>query len=206
MIAPPQQGHLVVFMRWPEAGKTKTRLIPALGAEGAAALHRQMAEQTLAIARAFCGEHDVLLTVCFTGTTPDVMQSWLGQDIAFEMQVAGDLGARLRHTSEQHCAAGAYVLIIGTDCPELTPAVLERAAAAMVSHDVVLGPAQDGGYYLIGVKQACAALFEGMAWGESTVCRATEAAAAAEGLSLKRLSILSDVVRPEDLVVASDCV
>jgi hypothetical protein len=83
---------------------------------------------------------------------------------------------------------------------ELSPAILAQANAALASHDVVLGPAADGGYYLIGVKRPCAALFTGIAWGESRVCRDTEAAATAEGLCVAKLSVLCDVDRPEDMV------
>ncbi len=194
-----QQVHLVVFMRWPEAGRSKTRLIPALGAEGAAALHKQMAEHTVAVAREFCQKQDVHLSVCFTGATTKSMQSWLGRGIAFELQCEGNLGERLHHACEQHCESGVSFLIIGTDCPELSPAILAQANAALASHDVVLGPAADGGYYLIGLKQPCAALFTGIAWGESRVCHDTEVAAAAEGLCVAKLPVLSDVDRPEDL-------
>lgn len=192
-------GQLIVFMRWPKAGVTKTRLIPALGAEGASELHRRMAEHTVAVAREFCASRRATLSVCFTGAGVDMMQSWLGDGILFEPQSSGDLGDRLLQAFEAHCPSSDYVLVIGTDCPALSPDILEQAAVSLESHDVALGPARDGGYYLIGLKGAHASLFAGITWGGGDVYRDTLTAAVAAGLSVAKLPELSDVDRPEDL-------
>ncbi len=194
-----QRACLAIFMRWPEAGVTKTRLLPVLGAEGAAALHRKLAEHTASIAREFRDVQSAQLVIYFTGGSPERMHAWLGEDIALRAQANGDLGSRLCDAFERECDQHDHVFAIGADCPTLTPAILRQAAAALQTHDVVLGPAEDGGYYLIGLKQPQPSLFEDIAWGESSVCRDTEVAAARVGLRVAKLPVLSDVDRPEDL-------
>ena len=202
--ADPKRGHdvLVVFTRVPEPGRTKTRLIPALGAEGAAALHRAMVHRTLDTARAMREYWPCVLEVALDGGSPEASRDWLGPDVDIAPQGEGSLGERMARVFENHFRAGASrVVLVGTDVPALTPAILTRAFQALDVDDVALGPARDGGYYLVALRRPVPHLFEGIAWGGPDVFAATLARAASAGLSVARLDVLSDVDTPEDLAV-----
>lgn len=193
---------LLVFTRYPEPGQSKTRLIPALGAMGAAQLHQKMAEHTLHQAKMFAQEISVPLelTVWFTGGDVALMQAWLGAGINYEVQPSGDLGDRLLHALAHHFRVNSQpALVIGTDCPDLRTPILHQALAALSNHDLVLGPAQDGGYYLIGLKNVIPDLFQNMAWGSDQVLSTSLAIAQRLGLSTACLPQFPDIDRPEDL-------
>src|SRR4028119_1807549 len=111
---------LIVFTRYPEPGKTKTRLIPVLGAEGAATLQRQMTEHTLAQVKELQRERLVSATICFAGGNQQLMQNWLGTSFDYQPQGDGDLGRRMVIAFETALEAGTQrVVIIGSDCPDL---------------------------------------------------------------------------------------
>uniref|UniRef100_A0ACD5GUA8 TIGR04282 family arsenosugar biosynthesis glycosyltransferase n=1 Tax=Desertifilum tharense IPPAS B-1220 TaxID=1781255 RepID=A0ACD5GUA8_9CYAN len=192
--------HLIIFTRFPEPGKTKTRLIPALGALGAAQLHRQLAEQMLAQAKSLSAILPISLEVCFTGGSLTQMQQWLGGDLTYCVQGTGDLGARMSQAFQRSFEAGMKrVAIAGTDCPHLEVSVLAQAFEQLEQHDLVLGTAKDGGYYLIGLQRLYPELLVGIDWGTSRVFEQT--AAIAQRLNLSRASLpeLADIDRPEDL-------
>lgn len=192
-----QTERLLIFTRYPEAGKTKTRLIPALGAEGAALLHRQMAEQTIAQVQS-----NRSIEVWFTGGSVAQMQAWLGKELDYQPQGTGDLGARLSAAFRAAFASGINrVAAIGTDCPELDSEILDRAFRSLHSHDLVLGGATDGGYYLIGMSRFVPELFVEIDWGTEKVLHQTQSIAQSLKLSIAELPILTDVDRPEDLEV-----
>jgi len=192
--------RLLIFTRYPEVGRVKTRLIPALGETGATSLHQEMTAYTVSIARAFRVMHPITVTVCFTGAGQPQMEQWLGKDLDYELQVGEDLGQRMRNAlGSALVQSGDRALIIGTDCPELDPAILADAFAQLAQHELVLGPATDGGYYLIGMGQVIPDLFTGIAWGTSQVLSSTMAIAERHSLSVALLPTLSDVDRPEDL-------
>ncbi len=191
---------LIVFTRYPEPGKTKTRLIPALGAEGAANLHRQMTEQTLAQVKKLQDEHPLGVEVHFTGGNQQLMQSWLGADVVCRYQSEGDLGFRMASAFQTAFSSGKLsVAIIGTDCPSLSAKIIAQAFGALTNHDLVLGPAEDGGYYLIGLRQLIPELFTGITWGTSEVLQNTVDVAQKLDLEISYLPILADIDRPEDL-------
>jgi hypothetical protein len=192
--------RLIVFTRYPQPGKTKTRLIPALGAEGAAQLQRAMTEYTLAQAALLSDA--VSVEVWFAGGDRQLMQTWLGSQLAYHPQPDGDLGYRMQEAFEVAFAAGyERVITIGIDCPELSSAVMQRALDVLQSHDLVLGPATDGGYYLIGLSRFIPDLFVGVDWGTVAVLSQTVAIAQRLGLAIAYLDPLTDVDCPEDLVV-----
>lgn len=196
--------RLIIFTRYPEDGKAKTRLIPALGAAGATALHRQLAERTVQRARALQAQRSLDLAVQFVGGSVAQMQDWLGPDLTYQAQAAGDLGDRLTAAFRQAFAAGCQrVVAIGTDCPELTTSLLAEAFdyLAQVDVDVVLGPATDGGYYLIGLRRLMPELFQHIAWSTAQVRQQTLAIAATLNLTVAELAKLSDIDRPTDLVL-----
>ncbi|MDX2474638.1 MAG: TIGR04282 family arsenosugar biosynthesis glycosyltransferase [Candidatus Krumholzibacteria bacterium] len=186
---------LIIFTRFPEPGRTKTRLMPELGANGAAALHRALVERTLHTVRQASETRDVVLEIHHTGEVAP-MQAWLGAEWKYRPQAAGDLGARMLASL---AAADGPAVLIGTDCPDLTPEILVGAFAALPQNDVVLGPAADGGYYLVGMNSARPEIFVDIPWGGAQVLSSTRDRLAQAGLRWHELAILSDIDRPEDL-------
>jgi hypothetical protein len=194
--------RLIVFTRYPEQGRNKTRLIPVLGPEGATELHRLMTEHTLRKVRRFLATHPASLRVQYDGGSREDVKQWLGADIQPVPQAEGDLGRRMDLAFAESFAQGMRrVVLIGTDCPGIRPAHLARAFQALKSRDVVIGPARDGGYYLIGLRRAAQPLFEGIPWGTGVVLQRTLEAALAHGLKVGFLDLLDDVDRPEDIPV-----
>ena len=190
---------LIIFSRYPEPGKTKTRLIPALGAEGAAKLQRQMTEDTLKEARRLLS-NEIRVTIYFNGGNQKLMQTWLGKDWHYQPQGEGDLGAKMHSAFEKSFDEGSNkVVIIGIDCPDLNGELLTKAFQQLTHKDLVLGPAQDGGYYLIGLRRLIPELLENISWGTSQVFQQTTAIATKLNLKTAYLPVLNDLDRPEDL-------
>ncbi|WP_300973828.1 TIGR04282 family arsenosugar biosynthesis glycosyltransferase [Sphingomonas sp. LHG3406-1] len=182
--------RLVIFTRYPEPGKAKTRLIPALGAEGAAALHRRLTERTLEAARA----SGLTVEVRTTGATRAHFAAWLGDDLLLADQGEGDLGERLRRAANP-----APALFIGSDLPDLTAGHLVEAAARMRTSPAVLGPAEDGGYWALGLRQPSDYLFADMPWSSDQVFALTLERLRGRGIDPALLPLLADCDRPEDL-------
>ncbi len=191
---------ILVFARAPVPGSAKTRLIPALGADGAAAVHERLVDRALATAVAAA-----VGPVELCCTPDDVHPALAGLARVHGARLApqgpGDLGARMHAAIARALADGAQcAIVIGADCPALAPRHLREAAAALAGgHDAVLAPAEDGGYVLIGLKRAAAPLFAGIRWGEPSVMKDTRTRLAALGLRSVELETLWDVDRPEDL-------
>jgi rSAM/selenodomain-associated transferase 2/rSAM/selenodomain-associated transferase 1 len=193
---------LIVFTRYPEPGLTKTRLIPALGAQGAAELHRLLAEHTLDRARELQASRSVSVEVWFAGGGEALMRDWLGDETVCRHQGEGDLGARMSRAFQEAFSRGAErAAIIGTDCPDLDARVLGAAFEQLLTFDLVLGPAADGGYYLIGLRRFVPELFTGITWGTCKVLQQTVATADRLKLSTSKLHKLADIDRPEDLAI-----
>jgi uncharacterized protein len=187
---------LIIFTRYPEPGKTKTRLIPALGELGAAQLHRRMAEHTMAQARAL----SCAIEVWYVGGTEELMQDWLGKDLRYREQPAGDLGDRMCAAFRSAFDQGYQsVTIVGTDCPGITTALLAQGFAELQNQVVAIGPAIDGGYYLIGLQRLVPELFQGIAWSTATVFSETLAIAEQFQLPTYLLPSLPDIDLPDDL-------
>lgn len=191
---------LILFARYPVAGRVKTRLIPALGAEGAAALHRRLVLRTLRSAQAAASAANLDLQIFFDGGSTAAMSHWLGDRWACRPQPAGDLGQRMAFAFEESFRAGSMAtVIIGSDCPALTSDHLVAAFNALSRSPAVFGPATDGGYYLVGLSHPIPELFRGPAWGSETVL--ADSLRILQGLGLKPalLDRLDDLDRPEDL-------
>jgi rSAM/selenodomain-associated transferase 2/rSAM/selenodomain-associated transferase 1 len=189
--------ELIVFTRYPEPGNTKTRLIPALGTQGAADLQREMTEATIQTASAL---DSTRITVAYEGGDSAKMAEWLGENVNLVSQEGRDLGEKMSNAFRHSFANGEdRAVIIGTDCPGLTVAIMERAFASLADNDLVIGPATDGGYYLIGLAQETPALFSGVSWGTERVFAQTREIAKSHGLQLATLPQLTDIDRPEDL-------
>lgn len=191
---------LLMFTRYPEPGLTKTRLIPHLGAEGAATLQRQMTEHVLTQVTAAAQCLPLAVEVHFAGGSLAQMQGWLGETVTYFAQSAGGLGDRLIAAFSQSFALGRPgAIAIGSDCPALGADHLAAALQALERVDVAIGPATDGGYYLIGLRQFEPALFKAIDWGTERVLEQTLAVATAQGLTVELLPPLTDVDYPEDL-------
>lgn len=182
--------RLVVFTRFPEPGKAKTRLIPALGADGAAALHRRLTEHTLTAART----SGLQVEVHITGAPPAAFHDWIGEDLMIVEQRDGDLGDRLRAA-----ATPGPVLFIGSDLPDISAAHLAEAAGHLSEGRAVLGPAEDGGYWALGLPVAADYLFRDMPWSTEEVFAITLQRLRDHGAEPVLLPTLADCDRPEDL-------
>lgn len=188
---------IVVMAKAPQAGRVKTRLAGVLGAEGAARLHARLLERTIATAvAAGCGpvelhgtpvRHAFLRRLSHRYGVPLVAQS------------GGDVGARMHAAFVRGLRRHARMVLVGSDCPALTPADLRTAARWLHGCDAVIAPAEDGGYPLIGLKHASAVPFEGVAWSTAAVMGQTRARFARLGWRWRELRMLWDVDRPEDL-------
>lgn len=200
---------LIVFTRYPEPGLAKTRLIPALGANGAANVHRQMTEHTLAQIRELQSYRPISVEVYFDGNKEQrQMQDWLGYDLVYRHQLQGDLGFRMARSLSRAFQSGTErVVIIGTDCPDLNALLMAKAFDQLdLAYDLVLGPAIDGGYYLIGLRYFIPELFSQISWGTAEVLSQTVDIANTLNLSIAYLTQLTDVDRPEDLPVWEKCI
>jgi rSAM/selenodomain-associated transferase 1 len=185
---------LCIFSRYPQAGKCKTRLIPQLGPEGAADLQRRMTEHIIEIGQQ--ADCDVLL--CLDGGSPQEIRAWPGSEMECESQQGADLGERMLNSFIAGFARQYQkILLVGSDCPDIDPALLDKGFEALAAHDIVLGPAVDGGYYLLGMNTVHPELFTGIDWGTDQVLVQTLAAAC--NLDVLLLPVLQDVDSPEDL-------
>jgi uncharacterized protein len=194
--------RLIIFTRYPEPGKTKTRLIPVLGSVGAANLQRQMTEHTILQVKQLQKAIDISVEIWFSDGDLQLMQKWLGSDLVYQPQGEGDLGLRMARSLLQAFQSGAEkAIIIGTDCPGLNAEILATAFDKLRTFDLVLGPALDGGYYLIGLRQLIPELFANIEWGTANVFQKTVEIAQKVNLSYVNLVSLADVDRPEDLCI-----
>jgi len=192
--------ELVVFSRYPQPGTTKTRLIPALGPEGAAELQRRMTLNLLRQIRQLRRSVALHVQVRYEGGNARLMRYCFGEGLNYLPQGEGDLGERMSRALRQSFERGsARTVIVGTDCPDVSAAVLEEAFEMLALRDLVLGPARDGGYYLIGLDQPAPDLFKEIPWGTDEVLARTHQKARVLGLSVGFLELLQDIDRPEDL-------
>lgn len=197
--------RLIIFTRYPVPGRTKTRLIPTLGAEGAADLQRQMTEHTLESVRPLA-EGDVELEVRFADSEQASITEWLGDDLLYTSQGEGDLGDRMRRAfTSSFNEKVEKAVVIGTDCPSLDSKSVLEALYLLEENTLVLGPATDGGYYLIGIRSDAPEwlyelLFKNIPWGTDQVFNSTVNALAETGLDLGLLDEKADVDEPEDLI------
>jgi rSAM/selenodomain-associated transferase 1 len=195
----PATIEIAVFAKAPVPGEAKTRLIPLLGAEGAARLQEKLIEHTLAKATAIAGAR-VTLWIAGDGSHPFVASVARRFDTGIETQQGIDLGARMHHAFATTLAPGRSggCVLIGTDCPALTTADLKQASEALAAQDAVVQPAEDGGYVLIGLRAPHAAIFEGIEWGGPTVMQDTRERMTRLGLAWSEGSLRPDLDTPHD--------
>ena len=189
---------LAVFLKAPRPGAVKTRLIPALGPEAAAGIYRALAEGVMARTRPRPAEYERILFFTPAEARAEIEAWFPGEDLV--PQAGPDLGARMSAAFDEALRRGAdRVAVVGSDVPGLTRDDVLAALASLEDHDLVLGPARDGGYYLIALRSARPALFQGIAWGTASVLAATMERAAALGLTVGVLTERRDIDTVEDL-------
>ncbi len=189
--------RILIFARAPLAGEVKTRLIPALGKEGAARLQARLLEQILGMAL-----ESRLAPVqlwCTPDTTHPVFQKAELDGVSLHTQQGDDLGRRMQHALDAALQESTRAVLIGTDCPAMNPDYLSSAIEALRNHDVVLGPAEDGGYVLIGTHRPGIDIYKGVEWGTHRVLQQTRALLRQARIGWQELATLWDVDRPEDL-------
>lgn len=189
---------VIVFAKAPVAGYAKTRLAPALGADGAAKLAHRLLETALAAALdAAVGPVELC---CAPDPWHPAFAGVPGVEAArLSGQGEGDLGVRMARAFDRSLRHDAGAIVIGTDAPALGAAYLREAAAALMSHDAVFGPALDGGYALVALRRPAPALFEGIAWSTPQVMAQTRERLARLGLRHAELRALADIDEPADL-------
>jgi len=189
---------LIVFLRHPRPGEVKTRLLSALGGDVAAELYRVLAEAVLQATVPRAGEYERL--VFFDPPeAAEALRAWL-PGVRLLAQSGEDLGARMTDAFERAFRRGATrVVIVGTDAPGITRETVVDAFVALGEADVAVGPAEDGGYYLLGLRAPRPELFDGIDWSTPSVLDQTRARAAAAGLTMRELQRLRDVDTLDDL-------
>lgn len=195
-------GHLIIMLKYPTPGEVKTRLAPAMGKQRACELYQLLVRHTLATTRKFASSAAVSVKARVAGAPHErAVREWIGSGIDFQPQGDGDLGARMERALNESFASGASpAVLIGGDCPELGVQQLERAFEILKTKELVIGPAADGGYYLIGLRRLVPAIFRNISWSTDTVLTETLVAAEREGLAFELLETLHDIDMPEDLV------
>jgi len=199
--APMSPPRIVIFAKAPVAGRVKTRLIPALGRQGAADLARMMLDRTIKEALA-AGVGTPELCLDPEPSHPDWSMSPSANDCELSDQGEGDLGERLERAAERGLARFGSVLLIGTDCPALDRGLLRRLASELQSHDAMICPAEDGGYVALGLRKFDPGLFRGIAWSTSSVAKETIGRIEELGWSLAVGPTLRDIDEPADLRAA----
>lgn len=195
--------RLVLFTRYPTPGQTKTRLIPRLGAERAAAVTRELVERLLQRLRPLPNGQ---IELRFEGASVAQMRAWLGAGYVYTAQVEGDLGLRMAAAfRDAESASIEATVLCGSDIPALDYPVVARAFAQLETRDIVLGPASDGGYYLVGMRTpARLEIFDDISWSTELVLRQTVACIERLNASYAFVDRLDDLDNPEDLDIFRD--
>jgi rSAM/selenodomain-associated transferase 1 len=197
--------EVIIFTRYPEPGKVKTRLIPYLEAEKAARVQRLLTERVIQHVLPLGKIRPVQISLLYTGGTRDQMERWLDGSIIMAEQQGENIGERMATALRSAWTRGsARAVLIGSDCPAVDAELIAEALDQLQTHDVVLGPTYDGGYYLIGLNselpdEKIDILFQDISWGTAIVFHQTVQKAQKESLTIATLKTMHDIDRPEDL-------
>jgi len=185
---------VIVFVKNPEFGKVKTRLAATLGNEKALEIYLKLLHYT----RAVLTEVKDTKKYVYYSSFIDTEDQWSNKIFEKRLQDQGDLGSRMTSAFHEVFKICNRVVIIGSDCPQLTSTHIEQAFQALESNDLVLGPSRDGGYYLLGMKKFYPELFQDIEWSTDTVFHETMRKAEKMELKVDRLEVLSDIDHAED--------
>jgi len=190
-------ARILVFARAPVPGRAKTRLIPVLGARGAAELHRRLVQRTVTTAvRSRLAPVELW---CAPDCSHPALVEMAALGVALHPQTGADLGERMQNALDSALARADRAVLVGSDCPAMTGGYLAQALAALARHDAVIGPAEDGGYVLAGTRIRRMVLGRGVAWGTPRVLEQTRSLFRAQGVDWCELPRLWDVDREGDL-------
>jgi uncharacterized protein len=196
---------IILFTRYPHPGKCKTRLIPQLGTKKAALIHRQLTAHTMkTLADFFTWNNNTEFIIYHDIDSIQKMKKWLGSHYLYKEQQGKDLGQRMADALLHGLNKKQNCILLGSDCPDITQPILTDALQALKQKDIVLGPAHDGGYYLIGMAGSvnpdiCNQLFKDIPWGGDTVFAKTLRQVEKLGLDSHILKKLHDIDTVEDL-------
>jgi len=193
----PKDTLIIIFAKFPARGMAKTRLQPALGLEGASLMARKLLLHS--VEQALATEFSVELCASPAPNDPCWQTLNLSESLQWSAQADGDLGLRMLTASQQALSKFEQVILIGTDCPNLTDTRIQDAAQQLERSDTVMIPASDGGYVLLGFKQIHANLFSDIEWSIASVAAVTRQRIAALGWTLALLEPLHDIDEPADL-------
>ncbi len=202
----PEHQHLIVFAKTPKAGFAKTRLIPALGADGAARLAKRLFVHTIKMITPLHLRADTSLELSVASAQDDrFFELWLEQqNLAAQWQLTHqqgtDLGSRMQSALESALQQASCAILVGTDAPSMDHEVVEAAFAALASHDAVFAPAFDGGYTLIGLRTPIPSLFHDIAWGSSGVMQTSRDRLRTSKKTWFELAPMHDIDEPSDLI------
>ncbi len=190
------ENELIVFLKQPIEGRVKKRLAATIGHEAAVALYRCFVSDTLAAAR-----RSGYPTTAFVHPPGAGAVAWLGGGVLCRPQQGHDLGERMLHAFQEAFSRSSRAVLIGSDCPDLPPAFLREAFDGLKARDAVLGPAADGGYYLVGFSSPAflPAIFKDIEWGGPKVFEATMTIFREKGVDIHVLPVWSDVDDYADL-------
>lgn len=189
-----EKSALIIFQKNSILGKVKTRISIDVGDEAAMEIYQQLVRHTHDV----CGSVPVQKFLFYSDFIPDDI-SGFSKDYQFEVQSGNDLGSRMENAFQKLFAKGyEKIIILGTDCGELQSRIVVQAFECLDTHEVVIGPARDGGYYLLGMKKMIADLFKEIPWSSEKVLFMTMEKLERQNISYELLEILSDVDRIED--------
>jgi rSAM/selenodomain-associated transferase 1 len=193
---------LIIFAKAPVAGRVKTRLGTTIGMERAAQVYRQLAERTFEIGKEILSLGGRAAVVHDPDSPVDAIRRWVGPDFELESQVGNTLGDRMRNAFESRFKAGAQrVAIVGTDVQGLALSHIRMAFDELPTHDVVIGPTFDGGYYLLGMKTVVADVFAEIPWSTAEVYRTTLKRCRGAGRTVAVLPPLHDIDTETDFTL-----
>lgn len=185
--------HLIIFIKNPELGKAKTRIAKTMGDEKALAIYKELLQHTLdTTLQVDCHRH------LFYSEHINHEDQWSETDFIKQLQIAGGLGDKIKAAFDTVMQTAEACLIIGSDCGDMSADILHQAFTALQSHDVVLGPTFDGGYYLLGVSKPGLELYDGIAWSTESVYEQTVAKVNAANATYFELPKLHDIDYEED--------
>ena len=184
---------IIVFLRVPQLGAVKSRLAAAIGEDQALAIYEYMLNRTMQTIDAVSTVDKALFYY------PDVPhERFKVQHASYHLQTGKDLGEKMNRAFTTVLQNHESAIIVGTDCPDLTTEIINEAFAKLSQNDLVLGPAADGGYYLMGLKRPTPFLFDNIDWGTDKVLEQTQVCAENGGLTLATVDTLSDIDYEED--------
>lgn len=192
---PAETPHLHLLAKAPLAGQAKTRLAPLLGLAGAASAHAELVRHCVASACKALPAENVTLWTALDHAHPLFIELREAFGVALSAQPEGDLGTRIRYALN---STPGPAMLMGSDCPSITSALITTCAQQLASVDVVMLPAEDGGYGFVGTRQDYPALFEDIPWGTKSVLTTTKQRIRHLGLSAAYPETIWDVDRPED--------